>query len=81
MLLQRAPKHPFSYLLTIIPLLTLIRPCLFPRTGLRLLEESEQHHQLEFEVLRSKIAAGLASGKAKPVDDTFDRLTAKYTNN
>lgn len=49
------------------------------RAGLRLLEESEQRRLLELEALRSEIAAGRTSGKAKPADAVFDRLEAKYS--
>lgn len=48
------------------------------RAGLRLLEEREQRNQLELEALRVEIAAGRASGTAKPADDVFARLEAKY---
>ena len=48
------------------------------RAGLRLLEQQEQRNQLELEVLRAEIAAGLASGTAKPADAVFQRLEAKY---
>ncbi|KYC29361.1 Hypothethical protein [Sterolibacterium denitrificans] len=48
------------------------------RAGLRLLEESEQHKQLELEALRAEIAAGQASGPGKSADTIFDRLEAKY---
>lgn len=48
------------------------------RAGLRLLEENEQHRQLAFEALRAEIAAGHSSGVAKPAEEVFDRLEAKY---
>ncbi len=48
------------------------------RAGLRLLEEQEERKQLELEALRAEIAAGRASGAAKPADAMFDRLEAKY---
>lgn len=48
------------------------------RAGLRLLEEREQRHQLELEALRAEISAGRTSGLAKPADEVFDRLEAKY---
>lgn len=48
------------------------------RAGLRLLEDHEQRQQLELEALRAEIAAGRASGPAKPADAVFDRLEAKY---
>jgi antitoxin ParD1/3/4 len=48
------------------------------RAGLRLLEEREQRNQLELEALRAEIAAGRASGSAKPAEDVFARLEAKY---
>lgn len=48
------------------------------RAGLRLLEESEQRRLLELEALRAEIAAGLASGSAKPAKDVFARLESKY---
>jgi antitoxin ParD1/3/4 len=48
------------------------------RAGLRLLEQQEQRNQLELEALRAEIAAGRASGAAKPADEVFDRLEAKY---
>lgn len=48
------------------------------RAGLRLLEEREERKQLELDALRAEIAAGLASGAAKPADEVFDRLEAKY---
>lgn len=48
------------------------------RAGLRMLEESEQHRQLELEALRAAIAAGRASGEPKPADGVLDRLEAKY---
>ncbi|HNE26655.1 MAG TPA: type II toxin-antitoxin system ParD family antitoxin [Pseudomonadales bacterium] len=48
------------------------------RAGLRLLEESEQRKQLELDALRAEIAAGRASGTARPADAVFDRLEAKY---
>lgn len=48
------------------------------RAGLRLLEQQEQRNQLELEALRAEIAAGRASGPAKPAEDVFERLEAKY---
>lgn len=48
------------------------------RAGLRLLEEHEERKRLELDALRAEIAAGRASGPAKPVDTVFDRLEAKY---
>ena len=48
------------------------------RAGLRLLEEREERHQLELDALRAEIAAGRASGNAKPAEAVFDRLEAKY---
>lgn len=48
------------------------------RAGLRLLEQQEQRNQLELEALRAGIAAGLASGTAKPAEAVFQRLEAKY---
>jgi antitoxin ParD1/3/4 len=48
------------------------------RAGLRLLEEHEERKQLELDALRAEIAAGRASGPAKPADAVFDRLEAKY---
>ncbi|MBS0508837.1 MAG: type II toxin-antitoxin system ParD family antitoxin [Proteobacteria bacterium] len=48
------------------------------RAGLRLLEEREERKQLELDALRAEIAAGRASGLAKPADAVFDRLEAKY---
>ena len=48
------------------------------RAGLRLLEEHEQRKQLELDALRAEIAAGRASGPAKPADTVFNRLEAKY---
>lgn len=48
------------------------------RAGLRLLEQQEQRNQLELEVLRAEIAAGLAGETAKPADAVFQRLEAKY---
>lgn len=50
------------------------------RAGLRLLEEQEQRKQLDLEALRAEIDAGRASGIAKPVDEVFARLEAKYAN-
>lgn len=47
------------------------------RAGLRLLEESEQRRQLELEALRAEIAAGRASGPARPAEDAFARLEAR----
>ena len=49
------------------------------RAGLRLLEEREERKQLELEALRTEIAAGQASGNAKPAEAVFERLEAKYT--
>lgn len=49
------------------------------RAGLRLLEDTEHRKQLELETLRAEIAAGRASGPAKPAAEIFDRLEAKYT--
>jgi antitoxin ParD1/3/4 len=49
------------------------------RAGLRLLEEHEQRRQIALEALRAEIAVGRASGPAKPADEVFDRLEAKYT--
>jgi len=49
------------------------------RAGLRLLEETEERKQLELDALRAEIAAGRASGPAKPADAVFDRLEAKYS--
>jgi antitoxin ParD1/3/4 len=46
--------------------------------GLRLLEDTEHRKQLELEALRAEIAAGRASGPAKPAKDILDRLEAKY---
>jgi antitoxin ParD1/3/4 len=48
------------------------------RAGLRLLEEGEQRRQVELEALRADVMAGRASGPAKPADEVFDRLEAKY---
>lgn len=48
------------------------------RAGLRLLEDHEQRKQLELEALSAEIAAGRASGPAKPAATVFDRLEAKY---
>ena len=48
------------------------------RAGLRMLEEREERKQLELVALRAEIAAGLASGPARPADAVFDRLEAKY---
>ncbi len=48
------------------------------RAGLRLLEDTEHRKQLELEALRAEITAGRASGPAKPAEDVFDRLEAKY---
>jgi len=48
------------------------------RAGLRLLEEREERKQPELEALRAEIAAGQASGSAKPAEGVFDRLEAKY---
>lgn len=48
------------------------------RAGLRMLEECEQRKRLELDALRAEIAAGRASGPAKPADAVFDRLEAKY---
>jgi antitoxin ParD1/3/4 len=48
------------------------------RAGLRLLEDTENRKQLELETLRAEIAAGRASGPAKPAEEVFDRLETKY---
>ena len=48
------------------------------RAGLRLLEDSEQHQAIQLEALRADIAAGKASGPARPAEPVFDRLQAKY---
>jgi antitoxin ParD1/3/4 len=48
------------------------------RAGLRLLEDSEQRQAIQLEALRADIAAGKASGPARPADPVFDRLQAKY---
>jgi antitoxin ParD1/3/4 len=48
------------------------------RAGLRLLEDQHGQAHLEREALRAAIAAGLASGKAKPAEAVFDRLEKKY---
>jgi antitoxin ParD1/3/4 len=50
------------------------------RAGLRLLEEQEQRKQLDLKALRAEIDAGRASGIAKPADEVFARLEAKYAN-
>ena len=49
------------------------------RAALRLLEESEQRRQLEWERLRADIAAGRASGASVPAEEVFDQLEAKYS--
>lgn len=49
----------------------------FVRAGRRLLEDTEHRKQLELETLRAEIAAGRASGPAKPAEEIFDRLEAK----
>ena len=48
------------------------------RAGLRLLEDNEQRKAMQLEALRADIAAGKASGPARPADQVFDRLHAKY---
>lgn len=48
------------------------------RDALRLLEEREQLHQLQFERLKQQIQQGIDSGPGIPAEDVFDRLSAKY---
>jgi antitoxin ParD1/3/4 len=48
------------------------------RDALRLLEEREQLHQLQFEQLKQQIQQGIDSGPGIPAEDVFERLSAKY---
>lgn len=48
------------------------------RDALRLLEEREQLHQLQFEQVKQQIQQGINSGSGIPAEDVFDRLSAKY---
>ena len=41
-------------------------------------ENHMKRRQAELDTLRTAIAAGQASGPAKPADAVFDRLEAKY---
>ncbi|MCY7317906.1 MAG: type II toxin-antitoxin system ParD family antitoxin [Ramlibacter sp.] len=48
------------------------------RAGLRLLEDSELQQAMQLQALRTDIAAGRASGPARPAEAAFDRLQGKY---
>lgn len=48
------------------------------RAGLRLLEDQQKQADLQLEVMKAAIAAGLASGPVIAGDQVFDRLEAKY---
>lgn len=48
------------------------------RAGLRGLEDDERLMEVRLAELRSAVAAGRKSGKAKPADEVLDRLEAKY---
>lgn len=48
------------------------------RAGLRLLEDEERAREMKLQDLRAAIKAGLESGRARPAEEVFDRLEAKY---
>lgn len=48
------------------------------RAGLRLLEDEERAREMKLQDLRAAIKAGLESGRARPAEEAFDRLEAKY---
>lgn len=48
------------------------------RAGLRLLEDEEKAREMKLQDLRVAIKAGLDSDRARPAEEVFDRLEAKY---
>lgn len=50
------------------------------RNALRLLEEREQLRQIQLDLLRQDIQAGIDSGEGLPAEAVFDRLLTKFQN-
>lgn len=48
------------------------------RAGLRLLEDQQQHAELQRDAVRAAIAAGLSSGAPVAAEPLFEQLEAKY---
>jgi antitoxin ParD1/3/4 len=48
------------------------------RAGLRLLEDQQQHVELQRDAVRAAIAAGLSSGTPVAAEPFFEQLEAKY---
>jgi antitoxin ParD1/3/4 len=48
------------------------------RDGLRMVEERETKFLSELEELREAVRLGAESGPGIPIEEVFDRLTAKY---